>query len=365
MARFHRLVGLVGLAFVGAAGCNLGGGGGEKGTAGKGGPPGTPGAPAGPEACLGPTWFGAIEEGKRAPLVDLVCADAIAGTAPSARLKGDAGPSCKGAVSVKSDDELTAVVEAVDDGLSKEGSLGEANATSPQVKSLASVIRAAHARAGEAEKRMLARRNARAEEDTASRDLAKGFDDSEKALRGLQGAAFDHELVDRVILQHARTLELFEDLGPQAKSEDLRCAIERDRDAALAHLALACQTRADLAPPAARRPHPPGKVRPTEATLAPAPAPTAAPAPAMATMPAPAATPAPAAMPAPAATPAVQAQPEPAPSAPATAEPTPAPAESAPAAPSSTAEAPSAPAPAELAPASPAAPPKDPCEPCP
>ena len=111
MARFHRLMGLVGMAFLGVAGCNLGGGG-DKGTAG-GGKGGTPGAPGGNEVktCLGPTWFGAIEESKRAHLIEVVCADARSSKVPTARLGDEAGPSCKGVFDVKSDDELTTVVE--------------------------------------------------------------------------------------------------------------------------------------------------------------------------------------------------------------------------------------------------------------
>jgi hypothetical protein len=412
MARFHRLVGLVGMAFLGAAGCNLGGGG-EKGTPneGKG---GTPGAPAEASVCFGPTWFGAIEESKRAPLIERVCKDARAGTVPTAQLGADAGPSCKGAVTVKSDDELTAVVEAIDDGMTRQGSLGEKNASSPKVKDMASAIRSAHARDVEMNKRMLARRHARAAEDATSRALAKGFEDNDNKLRSLQGAAFDRELVDRLIIQHARAVELYDALAPQAKEEDLRCAVENERNAAMSHLALACDTRAGLAPAETSRPQHPGRIRTpaamvTPATPArppapaqaarPAPAQAATPAPAQAVTPAPAQpamlAPAPAEPPAPApvetpapsqaatsapsqaATPAPSSPPPamtaqlapvsaPAPVEPAPAESTPkepAPATPAPVTQAPVTQAPVAPATPEQAPSSPATP--DPCTPCP
>jgi predicted outer membrane protein len=366
MARFHQLVGLVGMAFVGVAACNMGGGGDEKGMPG-GGKGSTPGAPEA-NACLGPTWFGAIEESKRAPLIDLVCADARAGTVPTARLGDDAGPSCKGAFAVKSDDELTAVVEAVDNGLSRQGSLGETNATSPKVKEMASVIRAAHARDTEMDNRMLARRNARPAEDATSRAIAKGFEDNDKTLQGLQGAAFDRELVDRLIIQHARAIELYEALAPEAQGKDLRSAVENERNAAMGHLKLACETRADLPPAATRRPHP-SLTRPSVTTVAPAKPATLAAPPASTPSAPPASTQAapPAASSPP---PVVTAEPNPAPSAPAPAETAPAvpasmePVEQAPAAPVTPEQAPAAPVTPEQAPAAPVAPP-DPCAPCP
>jgi hypothetical protein len=269
-ARFHHLAWLCGMALVGAAACSQGGG--EKETTpggGKGGPPG--GHEKGTQAseCVGPTWFGTIDDAKRPRVVELVCADARLGTAPSARLTGDAGPSCKGVFRVRSDEEISAILTSVDDGLTHEGTLGEANATSPAVKDLARLFLSSHARANEADKAMLRRRHMKLAADPVSQALARGFEANDEELRNVKGAAFDRELVNRTILQHARTVELYDALTPQAKSDDLRCALEKDRDVALLHLALACQTLADLTPAQARRVPRPTRPRADDAAPAP------------------------------------------------------------------------------------------------
>jgi predicted outer membrane protein len=272
-------------------------------------------------------------------VVELVCADARLGTAPSSRLMGDAGPSCKGAFVVRSDEEISAILTAVDDGLTHEGTLGEADATAPTVKDLARLVLSSHARAGEANKAMLRRRHMKAEADPVSRALAKGFEDNANELRNVKGAAFDRELVNRTILQHARAVELYDALAPQAKSDDLRCDVEKDRDVALLHLALACQTLADLPPaqahrvPRPTRPRaepaiapPPSEPKPATATPAPSVAPMA-PAPAASAPADPPPTPAPTTEPAPSPAPMAEPAPSPAPmaepasSAPATTEP--------------------------------------------
>jgi Domain of unknown function (DUF4142) len=348
-ARFHHLAWLFGMALVGAAACSQGGGG-EKETTpggGKGGPPG--GHEKGTQAseCVGPTWFGAIDDAKRVRVVELVCADARLGTAPSSRLMGDAGPSCKGAFVVRSDEEISAILAAVDDGLTHEGTLGEATATAPTVKDLARLVLSSHARAGEANKAMLRRRHMKAAADPVSRALAKGFEDNENELRNVKGAAFDRELVNRTILQHARAVELYDALAPQAKSDDLRCDVEKDRDVALLHLALACQTLADLAPAPAQAHRVPRPTRPRADDPAPAP-PVAEPKPATAT-----AVPAPSAAATMAAAPAASMPVAPAPTASPVAEPAPSPVTAA-------EPAPSAPVASEPDPTPPA-----PCEPCP
>ena len=350
-ARFHHLAWLFGMALAGAAACTQGGGAEKEGPpgGGKGGPPGghERGAQAG--ECVGPTWFGVIDDAKRTKVVDLACADALAGTAPTARLTEDAGPSCKGALKVRSDEEISAVLAAVDLGLTNEGTLGETNATSPRVKALANLIRAAHARTSEQDKAMFRRRHLRAQDDPVSRALTKGFDDTQNDLRKAQGASFDRELTNRVVIQEARAVELYDALAQQVRGDDLRCTIERDRAVALAHLVVACEALPGLAPP------PMLAVRPT-VTRAPPPAPPAPSAPAT-TEPAPP-PPAPAAPP-PAATteppPAATTEPPPAamtePPPTATTEPPPA----------ATTEPPPAVAEHGLTPA----PMPDPCEPCP
>ncbi len=115
--RSHHLAWIVGAAIFGVAAC--GDGSGEKPASPSGRTGGTPGGRDGgaePAECVGPTWFGTIEEPKRARLIEQVCGDALLGSAPSARLHGDAGSSCKGMFAVRSDEEISAILMAVDEG---------------------------------------------------------------------------------------------------------------------------------------------------------------------------------------------------------------------------------------------------------
>jgi predicted outer membrane protein len=289
-ARFHhRLVWIGATALVGIAAC--GGGGHEKAT---GTAPGKPGAPGGPaqtptQACLTPAWFGSLDEAARARTIELVCADARSGTLAEKRLTGEAGPTCKGVYSVKSDEEVLAVMTALNDGQMRQANLGEANATPGPVRDYAHAVGSSHARVGEEQRAMMRRTRARAQDDELSRTLTKGFDESQTSLRAARGPNFDKEFMSREIIMHARSLEMLDELAPQTKGEEARCAVNKTRGVDQVHLQLACSVYHSMpAPtPTPPAPAPPSTVAPTPEP-APAPAPMPAPAPPATMMPVPA-----------------------------------------------------------------------------
>jgi len=91
---------------------------------------------------------------------------------------------------VRSDEEISAILVALDDGLAHEGHLGEADVTSPTVKDLARLSSPPTPREGGGQGDAEAPSPA-AEPDPVSRALTQGFEDSEKELSNDKGAAFD------------------------------------------------------------------------------------------------------------------------------------------------------------------------------
>jgi predicted outer membrane protein len=244
-ARFHhRVAWIIAAALGGVAACA--GGEGKSTTAGR------DGGVASAADCLGPTWFGGLDTTARSKLVGLVCADARSGSLAAGRLDTGAGPSCKGAFAALSDDEIEAILAAVDDGETREGTLAQANATKPAVRDLAHALSVAHTRSGEQARARVERRKGRAEENEVSRAIAAGFTAANAVLHAESGPAFDDEFLARVMVQHARELEMFDDLVPQAKNAETRCAVEKARSMALSHLQLACVVSGQVgaAPPA-------------------------------------------------------------------------------------------------------------------
>jgi predicted outer membrane protein len=273
-ARFqHRLVWIGAAALAGVAAC--GGGGHEKPTgAAPGGPAPAPG-PTPTAACLGPAWFGGLDEAARARVIDLVCADARSGTLSEKRLTGEAGPSCKGSFTVGSDEEIAAVLATLDEGQMRQANLGEANAAVPNVRDFAHQMSTAHARSGEEQRAMMRRVRARhLRESDLNHALTKGFEESQTTLRAARGPGFDREFMSREIIVHARSIELLDALAPQAKN-DISATVEKNRDLAQAHLELACTVYATIpaAAPPVMEPTPPAPATPGQAPPAEAPAP--------------------------------------------------------------------------------------------
>lgn len=262
-ARFHhRLAWIVTAVLVAAAGCGE-----EKvGATGTkpGGKPGEPGRPGGPTMgataaeCIGKSWFGDMEEGPRALLVDLVCADARSGNIVPGHLDGAMGMSCQSAYKARNDAEIAAILTALDEGQVNQAKAGETNAGTPAVRDFAHVIGVAHSRSSDEQKSLLRRLPISPAPNEVSRALEKGFSSEQLTLEAAKGAAFDNELVNREVVQHAHTIELLDALAPQAKNEDIRLSIEKARAIEEAHLELACMVRSNLAgnPPAQPQPKP-------------------------------------------------------------------------------------------------------------
>jgi predicted outer membrane protein len=256
-ARFHhRVAWIIAAALGGVAAC-AGGGGGP--TAGKAG-----GHDCGVASadCLGPTWFGGFDTAARSKLVGLVCADARSGSIAADRLDKDAGPSCKGAYSVRSDDQIEALLTALDEGEMREAKLAEAKATAPAVRDFAHEISEAHARSSEEAKARLERHKQRSEDSDLSRSVTAGFKACEDALQGTSASSFDDEFLARIIVEHAREVEMLDAVVSQTKSDATRCYVEKARNVALSHLQLACtvSSKVGATPPAMKRPRPSQRV---------------------------------------------------------------------------------------------------------
>jgi predicted outer membrane protein len=144
----------------------------------------------------------------------------------------------------------------VDDGEAREANVAASNATAQAVRDFAHTLSVAHTRSGAQGKARLTRRKGRAEDGEVSRAITAGFTAAEAVLRGESGPSLDDEFLARVIVQHARELEMLDELVPQAKSDGTRCAAEKARTVALSHLQLACEVSARVgsAPPAMTRP---------------------------------------------------------------------------------------------------------------
>lgn len=242
-ARFHHRVAWIVAATLGGVAACAGGGGGA-----------TPGHDGGVAAadCLGPSWFGDLDATSRSRLVGLVCADARSGSLAPGRFEHDAGPSCKGAFTVRSDDEIEAILTALDEGEMREGALAETRATAPAVRDFGHTISSAHGRSAEQTKKS---RKGRAEATDLSRSVTAGFQASEDALKGASDASFDDEFLERTVVQHARQMEMLDQLSRQAKNADTHCNLDKAREMALSHLQLACMVsgKSGEAPPTMAR----------------------------------------------------------------------------------------------------------------
>ncbi len=270
----HRLAWIIAAALVGSAACNSS----------NGSEPGGPGSARGGRdggttdlsACLAPSWFGdtaamsmtgakgAAKDDCRAKLVDLTCSDKPAAGSPHARpVADDERKSCKGAFTVRDEAEIESILAAIDDGQVAQAKLAATNASSQAVKDLAAKIIADHT-GNQGRRRNLPNRTpaprspvqrpvprapvakAPAGDGDIARTLNKGFADTTKTLADLHGADFDREFLARLIVQHRHTVQLLEDLAPQAKSDNVHTAIDNARELELTHEKLGCAAWADV-----------------------------------------------------------------------------------------------------------------------
>jgi predicted outer membrane protein len=266
----HRLAWIIAAALVGAAACS----GNDEGGTNDNTANGRDGGAKSLAACLGPSWFGSGDATKtdacRTKTIDLVCSPKGTSKGPATRPLAKESKSCTGVFVVRSDADIQGILSALDDGQLAMAKLATQNGSSQAVKDLAAKMTTEHTASRARRRTMLERSTAQQAEalrapahkspvpkspapakttggeSDISRTLTKGFGDTEKSLEGLKGADFDREFLAREIIEHQNTVDLLDELDHQAKSADVRTAVENERTLEQAHQKLFCDARAAM-----------------------------------------------------------------------------------------------------------------------
>jgi len=127
------------------------------------------------------------------------------------------------------------------------GKLAESKAASPDVKAFGRMMVTDHTGVNKQATELATKLKVKPEDNATSKSLKQGGEDNLKALRALNGAAFDKAYIDHEVAYHQAVLDAVDKtLLPNASNAELKVLITKVRPAFVAHLEHAKQIQAKL-----------------------------------------------------------------------------------------------------------------------